>query len=65
MAYTSDNILFKSLDDAEELLFREHAASCDPPAGCKDWDIFHPVCRQGWRQRGLKPNDELIEEGRA
>jgi hypothetical protein len=65
MAYTSDSILFKSLDDAEELLFQEYAAGCDPPTGSKNWDLFHPVCRQGWRQRGLKPLDELIAEGRA
>ena len=65
MVYTSDNILFKSLEDVEELLYREYAAGVEPPADAPGWDIFHPVVRQGWRQRGLRPNDELIADGRA
>ncbi len=54
MAYNSTQLLFRSLTDKEEADFREYARENDPPhlAG---WATYHPVCREEWRKRGIKP----------
>ena len=48
--------LFKQLDPAEEKKFRDYAMTNDPPDMAK-WDIYHPVCRQVWEERGITPHD--------
>ena len=54
MAYVSDNPLFRSLSDEEERKFREGAIREDPP-NLEHWEIYHPVCREEWLKRGIKP----------
>lgn len=54
MAYISDHFLFRDLDDNEEQQFREWARINDPP-DLKSWELYHPVCRDEWEKRGIKP----------
>lgn len=53
--YRSTNFMFRSLTDAEEAEFRTHARENDPPK--PDWSLYHPVCREEWRKRGLQPEE--------
>lgn len=54
MAYVSDQILFRDLDDKEEAEFRKYARTNDPEDLAK-WDLYHPVCREEWLKRGISP----------
>ena len=47
-------MLFKKLDSREEAKFRIYAEENDPP-NPKHWSIYHPVCREVWEKRNLKP----------
>ena len=51
MAYPG---LFKELTPEEELETREYARDTDPP-NLEHWEIYHPVCREEWMKRGIKP----------
>lgn len=55
----TQSFLFRPLDDEEEKKFREHAQKNDPP-DLKNWNIYHPVCREEWIKRGISP-DALVE----
>jgi hypothetical protein len=46
-------MIFKELTEAEEKTFREYAKTHNPEND--DWEIYHPVCREVWTERGLKP----------
>jgi hypothetical protein len=48
--------MFRQLDPAEERQFRDWAEKNVPPSLTK-WDLYHPVCRQVWEARGIKPHD--------
>lgn len=45
---------FRPLSDSEEQEFRWYARNCDPDSLDK-WNIYHPVCREEWEKRGIKP----------
>ena len=51
--YQSDNCMFRSLTDDEEAVFRTYAQENEPSN--TDWNLFHPICRDEWRKRGLRP----------
>lgn len=40
---------------AEEYEFRRWAKENDPP-NLDNWTAYHPVCRDEWLKRGLRPN---------
>jgi hypothetical protein len=44
----------RPLSDAEEEQFRQYAQGIDPPDMAM-WDYYHPVCREEWEKRGIKP----------
>lgn len=45
---------FRDLNEAETLEFQQYAETHDPDM--EKWDIYHPVCRAIWEQRGFKKN---------
>lgn len=45
---------FKILSPEETIEFQEYARENDPP-DIKKWEIYHPVCREIWLARGIKP----------
>ncbi len=49
--------LFQTLNPEKEHKFREYAAMNDPP-DIKKWNLYHPVCREIWRSRGIQPPTE-------
>jgi hypothetical protein len=49
-----DGPLFRALTDQEEEEFREYARQNDPEDLSK-WDLYHPICREEWIKRGIKP----------
>lgn len=51
-------MLFKKLTSTQEQYFRRWAQKHDPP-NIALWDIYHPVCREEWEKRGLKPPTPL------
>jgi len=53
-AWISDSPLFKSLDQKEVQEFSKYAVENDPP-DLKNWEIYHPVCRDTWTARGISP----------
>jgi hypothetical protein len=53
MAYESNNILFRSLSDEEEEIFREYARTHEPDY--RNWETDHPVCRDEWIKLGKDP----------
>jgi hypothetical protein len=55
MSYVSTSILHRSLNDAEEAEFRQWARDNDPPR-MSAWYAYHPVCRQEWLARGIRPS---------
>ena len=59
MAYknVSDGPLFRDLTDEEEAEFRQYAQE-NPPEHLDRWEIYHPVCREEWRKRGISPKGE-------
>lgn len=61
MSYISTNPLFRSLDDAECVEFREYALFERPNPSSGDWHVMHPVCRRTWIERGVR----LCPEGCA
>ena len=54
MSYQSNNFMFRSLSDSEEAQFRQYAQEHDP-TNLADWSIYHPVCREEWEKRGIRP----------
>jgi hypothetical protein len=46
--------MFKILSPEEEQQFRAWAIKNDPPQ-IADWEAYHPVCRDEWIKRGIKP----------
>jgi hypothetical protein len=47
-------MLFRKLSPDEEIEFRQYAQENDPP-DITHWEIYHPVCRDEWIKRGIKP----------
>ena len=45
---------FRVLSQEEEQDFRQWARENDPPR-LDRWNIYHPVCREEWVLRGIKP----------
>ena len=45
---------FRKLDAAEEEDFRQYAREEDPP-NLAQWSVYHPVCRDEWYKRGIRP----------
>lgn len=58
MAYISDNPQFRSLTDDEEEEFKQSARDNDPAPRPWGWDMYHPVCRAVWSERGLEETRE-------
>ena len=54
MSWKSDSYLFRDLTDDEERAFTEFARDNDPEDPSM-WEIYHPVCRKAWLERGIKP----------
>lgn len=48
--------IFRDLSPEEEMKFREWARINNPP-DINKWDMYHPVVRQEWEKRGIKPHD--------
>jgi len=46
--------MFRDLSPEEEQEFRQWARENDPP-NLQSWEIYHPVCRDEWMKRGIKP----------
>ena len=46
--------MFRDLSPEEEQEFRQWARENDPPE-LKNWEIYHPVCRDEWMKLGIKP----------
>lgn len=46
---------FRILSPEEEEEFRKYARENDPPDRAS-WEIYHPVCREEWRKRGIFPS---------
>lgn len=55
-------MIFRTLSPEEEEEFRQYARDNNPP-DLNKWDIYHPVCRDEWRKRGIfpptNPEDEV------
>jgi hypothetical protein len=51
-----NKILFRELNPKEEQEFRQYAKDNDPSDMTK-WHLYHPVCREEWEKRGIKPHD--------
>jgi hypothetical protein len=47
-------VRFRELSQEEEQEFREYAIENDPPK-LEHWECYHPVCRDEWQKRGIKP----------
>ena len=47
--------LFRNLTPNEVKEFQDYAIRNDPP-DLKEWDIYHPVCREVWCKRGKCPH---------
>lgn len=48
------DLMFRALDDNEEREFREFAQQ-NGPEEISEWDLYHPVLREEWLKRGIKP----------
>lgn len=46
--------MFRDLSPSEEEEFRQYARDNDPE-NMEHWEIYHPVCRDEWTKRGIKP----------
>ena len=46
-----EKLMFRPLDDAEELQFETYAELNDPDPD--KWSVYHPVCRRVWERRGF------------
>jgi hypothetical protein len=55
-------MFFKQLAPEEEKQFRQYARENDPP-DLDDWELYHPVCREEWIARGIRPKNECEECG--
>ena len=47
--------LFKGLDVLQEAEQYRHYAAINDPPNIADWELYHPVCRVVWQQRGIRP----------
>ena len=47
-------MVYRELTPQEEIEFRDYAQVNDPPS-IDDWEIYHPVCREVWMERGIYP----------
>jgi hypothetical protein len=47
-------IPFRKLNAEEEKEFRQYAREHNPP-NSDDWMLYHPVCREEWLRRGVRP----------
>ena len=54
MSKDLDSVLFRDLSYEEEAEFRQWARENDPP-NLERWEIYHPVCREEWMRRGIRP----------
>ena len=54
MAFLSEHVLSRDLNDAEEREFREYAEKNDPER-LSSWACYHPVSRRAWLKRGITP----------
>lgn len=52
MTYSSTNPMFNHLTDEQEEYFRRWARENNPP-NMQNWAVYHPVCRDEWRRRGI------------
>ena len=48
-------MLFRELNPKEDQEFRQYAKDNDP-SDISKWDLYHPVCREEWEKRGIKPH---------
>lgn len=52
-SWHSTSTQFKSLTADEVEQYRQYARDEDPPSD--NWEVFHPVCREVWEERGVGP----------
>jgi len=52
-------MLFRELSAVEENKFRQWAKTNDPPH-LDRWTIYHPICRDEWIKRGIRPPFEGV-----
>ncbi len=45
---------FRKLSEEEVEEFKQYARENDPP-DLKSWGLYHPVCREVWKARGIQP----------
>lgn len=55
MTNYDDTGLFRTLTSEEEEQFRDYARHNDPPQ-MSSWNLYHPICRDEWQKRGIKPS---------
>ena len=60
MPYVSTSPLFKSLSDADVLIFQQAAQERAPPDGAA-WSVLHPVCRLVWIKRVAATEPETLD----
>ena len=60
MPYVSTSPLFKSLSDADVLIFQQAARNRAPPDGAA-WSVLHPVCRLVWIKRAAATEPETLD----
>jgi hypothetical protein len=47
-------MIFRELNPQVEQEFREYARENDP-LDINNWEAYHPICREEWIKRGIKP----------
>jgi hypothetical protein len=50
----TEEMFFQELTPEKDREFREYARNNDPPK-MENWMAYHPVCREEWIKRGIKP----------
>lgn len=61
----TDELFFQKLTPEKERDMRQYAQENDPPK-IENWMAYHPVCREEWIKRGIKPPenpDDTITAG--
>lgn len=54
VVWSTENILFRNLTIKEVEEFRQHARDNDPE-NLESWEVYHPLCREEWMTRGIRP----------
>jgi hypothetical protein len=47
-------MIFRSLSPKQIEDFRQYARESDPP-DMSMWPFYHPICREVWEERGIRP----------